>query len=89
MQIKNDFVRCDQIFVGSRGWPFPTTNVYSNGSEKAVQAEESTCFKCAEQSFGSQKIYNALILSAVYWALLTVGVKAFQVQRKTKPIQKN
>lgn len=57
---------CDDVPVGSTGWPFPSTTILSDGTRATISYEESTCYKCAETAFGPQIIYNSLFFSLTF-----------------------
>lgn len=76
----------------SKGWPFPTTYVYDDGTE--IQQEASFCpgfciGGSGTKNRGSQAMYNFFILSALYFLLFVVIIKIRSViikrQVKTSP----
>lgn len=80
----NSKINCNKVYIGSRGWPFPSTSLYSDGSEKEIIAKQTYCFGCGEESrLGSQLIYNGLILAIVYVLVISLIYQVVKRIRKT------
>ena len=78
----NPKINCNKVYVGSRGWPFPSTSLYSDGSKREIVAKEVYCLGCVETKLGSQIIYNGIILAIAYMVLVSLIYIIVKVVRK-------
>ena len=72
-----DKQECSKKLESTKGWPFPSINVYSDGSKSAIRTDTTGyCIGgCDTTTIGGQFIYNALLFAFVYFMIFVVILK--------------
>ncbi len=68
---------CAKKLVSTRGWPFPSVDVYSDGSTSTTRTDTAGyCIGgCNTTSIGGQFMYNALLLTILYIPFVVLAVR--------------